>query len=67
MNATITNKGMAHEKIKAECFCKKCDAYFEVIYHPIPPAKIISLLNFKGDTEERGGFRPKFFEKWALY
>lgn len=39
MNATITNKGIAHEKIKAECFCKKCDAYFEVIYHQIPPGQ----------------------------
>lgn len=35
-NAEITNKKLAHEKIKAECYCAECDANFEVIY-PIPP------------------------------
>lgn len=33
----IINKGLAHEKVKAECYCEKCDAYFEIIYYPIPP------------------------------
>jgi len=33
-NAEITNKGLAHEKVKAECYCENCDASFEIIYTP---------------------------------
>ncbi|MFE6946938.1 hypothetical protein ACFVAI_01210 [Heyndrickxia sporothermodurans] len=48
-NVEITEKELAHEKIKAECYCEKCDAYVEVIY---PPKNPVDKARYCSECEE---------------